>query len=68
MRNMSILANDSGGIGIARADPTPLPGFDEQEDAVASEENPAPLSDILAGHVRHHAAILRKRLANGRSE
>lgn len=26
------------------------------------------LISILADHVRHHAAILRKRLANGRSE
>ena len=95
---------------IARGDATPLPGFDEQHYAVASEEHPAPLSDIiaafeslrmanlllirnladaawdragttsgshitaraliyiLAGHVRHHDVVLRKRLADVRPE
>ena len=90
---------------IARGDVTPLPGFDEQHYAAASEEHPASLADIIeswnslrtanlllirnladaawgrvgtasgtsitvralawimAGHVRHHNAILRKRLA-----
>ena len=33
---------------IARGDATPLPGFDEQHYAVASEEHPATLSDIIA--------------------
>ena len=91
-------------LRIARGDTTPLPGFDENFFAEASEERPAPLSDIiasfeslrlanillirnlpdaawsrmgimsgspasaralafiLAGHIRHHDAILRRRL------
>ena len=91
-------------LRIARADLTPLPGFDEHFFAEASEEHPAPLADIiasfdalrranillirnlpeaawnrvgtmsgssvtvralayiLAGHIRHHDAILRHRL------
>jgi hypothetical protein len=91
-------------LRIARGDTTPLPGFDEHFFAEASEERPAPLSDIiasfeslrranilmirnlpdsawsrigimsgsptsaralafiLAGHIRHHDAILRRRL------
>jgi len=91
-------------LRIARGDTTPLPGFDEDFFAEASEERPAPLADIiesfeslrranillirnlpaagwsrmgimsgsptsaralafiLAGHIRHHDAILRHRL------
>jgi hypothetical protein len=89
---------------IARGDQTPLPGFDENHYAIASEEHPASLADItsmfehtrsvnviflqnlapdawlrtgtasnsrisvralawiLAGHIRHHDDILRRRL------
>ena len=92
-------------LRIARGDTTPLEGFDEDAYALASEEYPAPLCDIvesfetlrranilliknlseaawsrlgtsngtpitvralayiMAGHIRHHDAILRKRLA-----
>lgn len=91
-------------LRFARADQTPLSGWDELHYAMMSEEHPAPLADyveefvglrranlcmlrnlskeawlrsgtangshitvlalayILAGHVRHHDAILRRRL------
>lgn len=92
-------------LRISRGDTTPLPGFDENFYATASEESATPLTDIieafdglrranlvlirnlpesawdrtgttggtpitaralawiLAGHIRHHDAILRRRLS-----